>query len=170
MSKKDLFFSRRSVRAFTDAPISREQLQDLLSAAMSAPSACAKDPWRFHVITNKKLLAEIAEALPNGKFLAQAPAGILVCGDIAVAHGNELSYMLQDCSAAIENLLLAVTALELGACWLGVHPRSERIEYLKALFNLPENIIPLSVIALGHPQKVPAPRNRYNSEYVNWHE
>lgn len=170
MSTTDLFFSRRSVRTFTDTPISRKQLQELLSAAMSAPSACAKDPWRFHVITNKKLLAEIAQTLPNGKFLAQAPAGVLVCGDIATAHGGELSYMLQDCSAAIENLLLAATALDIGSCWLGVHPRKERMEYLKTLFGLPESIIPLSVIALGFPQAKPAPRNRYNPQYISWHD
>jgi nitroreductase len=100
--------------------------------------------------------------------LARAAAGIVVCGDIEKAHDQLESYMLQDCSAAIENVLIAANALDLGACWLGVHPRKDRIEGLRNLFKLPPNIIPISAIALGFPGERPEPRTRYNPDFVHW--
>jgi nitroreductase len=109
----------------------------------------------------------IASYLPNGGFLADAGAGLIICGDIDEANDNSLSYMLQDCSAAIENILLAVSALNLGACWLGVHPREDRIRNIKNFCKLPENIIPLAAIAIGVPAASPEPRTRYNEDYVH---
>jgi nitroreductase len=134
---------------------------------MAAPSACAKDPWRFVVVRNRATLKLIAEALPNGKMLAHAPVGIAVCGDLGAAHAGELSYLLQDCSAAIENLLLAAHALGLGACWLGVHPRQPRIEALTKILRLPDKILPVSCIALGWPAETQPPRTRFSSAHVH---
>ncbi len=76
--------------------------------------------------------------------------------------------MLQDCSAAIENLLLAVHMLGLGAVWLGVHPREERMKYMKKLFSLPKNIIPISCIAVGYPDEKKESRTRFNKDYVHY--
>ena len=163
-------FTRRSVRKYTDEDIADAQIQDLLEAAMSAPSAVAQDPWHFIVLRNSAKLNLMADALPNGQMLRHAPVGILVCGDIEKAHTGELSYMLQDCSAAIENLLLAASMLGMGACWLGVHPRPDRIEAMTKLFELPGNIIPVSAIALGHPAERPAPRTRFNPALVHREE
>jgi nitroreductase len=100
--------------------------------------------------------------------LRLAPVGIFVEGDLSLAHSGELSYLIQDCSAAIENLLLAATALGLGACWLGVHPRPDRIILLSTLFKLPQNRIPIAVIAIGHPDEHPTPRTRYRETAVEW--
>lgn len=165
--KLSAIFARRSIRKYTEKAIPENILRDLLEAAMSAPSAVAKDPWEFIVLTDKTLMTSVAEALPNGKMLPSAAAGIIVCGDISKAHGNELSYLLQDCSAAIENILLAATMLNLGACWLGVHPRQERIEHIKKLFRLPDKIIPVSVIALGYPDEQKEPRTRFDSKKIH---
>lgn len=167
-SKLDFIFARRSVRQYSDKKISDETIRDILEAAMAAPSACAKDPWQFIICRDKAMLFKIAEGLPNGKMLASADCGIIVCGDIQSAHSNELSFMLQDCSAAIENILLATSALGLGACWLGVHPRQERIEYIKKLFTMPEYIIPISVIALGYPAENKEARTRYKEDAVHF--
>jgi nitroreductase len=134
---------------------------------MAAPSAVARDPWHFIVVKEKTTLDRMADILPYGKMLRQAPEGILVCGDINTAHDGQESYMLQDCSAAIENLLLAASILGLGSCWLGVHPRPVRIEGLRGLFNLPEGIIPVAGIALGYPEQRPEPRTRFNPEKVH---
>ncbi|QSH41679.1 nitroreductase family protein [Lentisphaerota bacterium ZTH] len=166
-SKLDFIFKRRSVRKFTDEPVSATQLNSLLEAAMAAPSAVAKDPWRFIIVRDRKNLIAISEFLSNGSFLSSAGCGIVVCGDINEAHSNSLSYMIQDCSAAIENILLAVTALNLGACWLGVHPREDRMENISGFCKLPSHIIPIGVIAIGHPAKQPEPRTRYNPDYIN---
>jgi nitroreductase len=134
---------------------------------MAAPSAVAKDPWRFVVIRKKETLSAIAVALPNGAMLATAPLGIIVCGDLDAAHDRQLSYLLQDCSAAIENLLLCAHALGLGACWLGIHPREDRVRKLKEILALPTAVIPVAGIAIGRPGEEKEPRTRFNREYVH---
>jgi nitroreductase len=160
-------FQRRSVRRYTERPVPDELVHDLLEAAMAAPSACAKDPWEFVVIRDRALLAKIAEGLPNGKLLAGAGVGIVVAGNMDRAHGREESYLLQDCSAAIENLLLAAAALGLGACWLGVHPRPDRVTHVRALLRLPPSVVPVSALAIGWPAERPEPRTRYREAAVH---
>ena len=165
--KIDFITRRRSIRKFKNVPIDDRQITTILEAAMSAPSAVAKDPWRFIVVRDPDNLKNIAGFLPNGGFLTDANLGIIVCGDISLAHSNSISYLLQDCSAAIENMLLAISALDLGACWLGVHPREDRIENIKRFCNLPEDVLPMAVIAIGVPDASPAPRTRYNEAYIH---
>ncbi|NLE38364.1 MAG: nitroreductase family protein [Pirellulaceae bacterium] len=165
--KLNPIFARRSVRAYQSKSVGDDVVHDLLEAAMAAPSAVAKDPWEFVVVRNRAMLAEFAGGLPNGKMLAGAPLGIIVCGDIRRAHDGQLSYLLQDCSAAIENLLLAAASLGLGACWLGIHPREKRIELMRSLLKLPETVIPIAAIPIGWPAESPAPRTRYRDEAVH---
>ncbi len=160
-------FARRSIRAYTRRPVSADLVRDLLEAAMAAPSAVAKDPWEFIAITDQRLLAGIAEGLPNGQMLAQAPLGIVVCGVLARAHDNQLSYLIQDCAAAVENILLAASLLGLGACWLGVHPRPERVEHIRRLLAVPEEAMPLAAIAIGWPAESKPLRTRYAAERVH---
>ena len=165
--KLGFIFGRRSIRVYSQAAVSEAVVQQLLEAAMAAPSAVAKDPWRFVVIRNRQTLSDIASALPNGQMLASAALGIAVCGDLDVAHDQQLSYLLQDCSAAIENLLLCAHILGLGACWLGVHPREQRVNTLKQILSLPPSVIPIACIAIGHPGEVKEPRTRFNPDYVH---
>ncbi len=167
-NKLSFIFKRRSIRKYTSQLISDETVELLLKAAMAAPSTAAKDPWQFIIIRNDKLKQKIVEALPNGKMMADAPVGIVVLGNINEAHGNQISYMLQDCAAAIENILLAASELGLGAVWLGVHPREERINHIKNIFDLPENIIPVACIAIGFPAEKKEARTRYNPEKVKF--
>lgn len=164
----DLIFQRRSIRKYQSDEVEDAKIHVILEAAMAAPSAVAKDPWHFIVVKDKNILVNISNGLPNGKMLASAPLGIVVCGDINQAHDHQLSYMIQDCTAAIENILLAVQATGLGACWLGIHPRDDRVMHLKNLFNLPEHIIPISCIAIGYPGEAKEARTRYNDEKVHY--
>lgn len=159
--------ARRSVRKYTTEPVSDEQLDLALKAAMAAPSAMHCDPWHFIIIKEQAARDTLADALPYGQMLRQAPVGIIVCGDLEKAHRNQLSYLLQDVSAAIENLLLALHAQGLGAVWLGIHPNDDRIEAVKHSFALPENILPISAIALGHPAEFPEARTRYDAAKVH---
>jgi nitroreductase len=160
--------SRRSIREYGAGDVGEAAITQMLQAAMAAPSAVARDPWRFVVIRNRETLSAIAAALPNGGMLATVPLGIIVCGDLDAAHDRQLSYLLQDCSAAIENLLLCAHALGLGACWLGVHPREERVRKLKEILGLPATVIPVAGIAIGHPAEEKEPRTRFKREYVHW--
>lgn len=160
-------FSRRSIRKYRQQEIPAAMISDLLEAAMAAPSAKARDPWHFIVVNKRETLDKMVEILPNGRMLKQAPAALIVCGDINRAHDQQESYMLQDLSAAVQNILLAARTLGLGSCWLGVHPQRDRIAGLKKLFALPDEIIPMCGIALGWPGEEQAPRTRYNPESVH---
>ncbi len=166
--KLSFIFGRRSIRAYKPGTVSEETVRKLLEAAMAAPSAAAKDPWRFVVIRNRQMLSRIADALPFGKMLGSAPLGIVVCGDLEAAHDQQLSYLLQDCAAAIENLLLCAHVLGLGACWLGVHPREQRVKSLQEILGLKDKIIPVACIALGPPGETKEPRTRFNPDFVRF--
>ena len=164
--KLDFIFSRRSVRLFTLEPVSDSQIEAILQAGMSAPSARARDPWRFVVTRRPEDLEAMRTIAPNGAMLKGAAAAFLVCGDIDQAHENQESYMLQDVSACVENMLLAINGLGLGGCWIGVHPRPERVQGMRDYFNLPESIVPIAAIALGYPAQKPGRRTRFVADKV----
>jgi nitroreductase len=109
--KLDFIFSRRSIRKYEDHEVPDAMIQDLLEAAMAAPSAVAKDPWHFIVLKERESLDKLADILTHGQMLRQSTAAFVVCGDIKQAHGELESYMLQDLSAAVENILLAANTL-----------------------------------------------------------
>jgi nitroreductase len=165
--KLDFIFTRRSIRKYQDKDVPEAMLSDLLEAAMAAPSARASDPWHFLVITDRDTLNKMTTALPNGKMLLTATAAIVACGDMRRALEGFESYMLQDVSAAVENILLAAGALGLGSCWLGIHPRRNRMDNIRSLFSLPDHIIPVAGIALGWPDATPEARTRYRDECVH---
>lgn len=159
--------ARRSVRKFTDGAVTDAQVQGLLDAAMAAPSAMHCDPWHFIVIRSQEMRDQLADALPYGQMLRQAPLGIIVCGDMKATHRNEYAYMLHDTSAAIQNLLLAAHAQGLGAVWLGIQPNEDRIAAVTQTFGLPDGIVPVSAIAIGVPAEFPEPRTRFDAAKVH---
>lgn len=155
--------ARRSIRRYTDDPVSPDAVRTLLDAAMAAPSASNNRPWHFIVVTDRRTLDALADAHPYGKMLASAPLGIAVCGDTSRAP----RFWVQDCSAATENLLLTATALGLGAVWLGVHPLEERVASVRRLLALPQAVIPLNLLALGHPAETKPSRTQYDEARVH---
>jgi len=167
---KDLqfIFSRRSIRKYQDREVPEQMISDLLEAAMAAPSAVKKDPWHFIVIRERQTLDKMIQFMPNAQMLKQATAAFVVCGDITKAHDQQESYMLQDLSGAVENILLAANAMGLGSCWLGVHPRLDRMDNIRALFKLPDNIIPMCSIAIGWPAEEQPARTRFNADLVHY--
>ena len=163
----EFLLGRRSIRAYREGEVSEPTVEGLLRAAMAAPSAVAKDPWRFVVIRRPETLNRIAMVLPNGTMIASASLGIVVAGDLEVAHDRQLSYLLQDCSAAIQNLLLAAHAYGLGACWLGIHPRENRVSAIRDILGIPSHIIPVAALAIGYPAEDKEPRTRYRPEHIH---
>ncbi len=93
-----------------------------------------------------------------------APIAILVCGD--TTREKAPGYWVQDCSAAIQNLLLAAQALGLGAVWTGIYPMEDRVEGFRKAFGLPEHVIPLGLVPIGYPAQQPGPQDRYTEEKV----
>ena len=165
MDTLDAIRTRRSIRKYQDKPVPEELIHHILSAAMMAPSARNAQPWQFVVITNRKLLAEIPEVNPNAWMAQRAPVAILVCGDLSLEKSP--GYWVVDCAAAVQNLLLAAHALGLGAVWTGIFPREDRIDGFRQLLNLPENVVPHSLVPLGYPDEQPASRDRYRAERVH---
>jgi nitroreductase len=157
-------FARRSIRKYTDDPVSDADTKTLLEAAMAAPSASNRKPWAFIVVTKRETLDALAETHPHGKMLFEATLCIAVCGDLTEME----RYWVQDCSAATENLLLAATALDLGAVWLGVYPREERVTAVREVLSIPEHITPLNLISIGHPAEEKEPRTQYDGSRVHY--
>ena len=156
-------FARRSIRKYTAEPVREEDVKTLLAAAMAAPSSSNRKPWHFVVVDDRETLDALAEVHPYGKMLFEATLCIAVCGDPTITE----RVWVQDCSAATENLLLAVTALGLGAVWLGVHPREERVAAVSEILNIPDTIVPLNLIAIGHPAEEKEPRTQYDETRVH---
>lgn len=161
-----LIFGRRSVRVYAPGEVTEAQIQRLLEAAMSAPSAMSRDPWRFVVIRDRKNLVTLSQALPGGGMLATASASVVICGDLDVTFEHHPGYLAQDCSAATQNLLLAAHGLGLGACWVGIYPSEPSIKQVRTMLRLPGSFIPLAAISLGIPGENPEPRTRYKAQHV----
>ena len=163
----NLIIGRRSVRVYSPGQIGETIVTTLLEAAMAAPSAMTKDPWRFVIVRQRKTLSQLSSLHPGAAMLSTAALAIVVCGDLEAAFDRSISYLLQDCAAAIENLLLAAHGLGLGACWVGVHPAEAAIKQVKELLALPPSIVPVAVVSLGHPGEDLPPRTRFKSENIH---
>lgn len=157
--------TRRSIRAYTDQAVGEDVIEDLLRAAMAAPSAGNQQPWHFVVIDDRATLDAIPKFHPYSQMLKQAPLAVVVCGD----RGKEglQAYWPQDCSAATENLLLAAHARGLGAVWLGVYPDEDRVGRTRELLGIPQDVTPFCVIAIGHPAEQKGPAERYDASRVH---
>ena len=148
MDTLEAIFTRRSSRKFTSQNIDKDTVEKILRAAMSAPSACNGQPWHFIVIDDKKVLQKLVQVHPYAKMCQEAPLAIITCAepDLAEYKGT---FFPQDLAAATENILLAARALGLGAVWVGVYPKEDRVLNLRKIFNLPPNIIPFNIIPIG---------------------
>ncbi|MGQ9609399.1 MAG: nitroreductase family protein [bacterium] len=162
----EAILSRRSIRKYTNEDVSEEIVKELLEAAMSAPSAGNEQPWHFVVIRDRKILNEIPNIHPYSGMLREAPLAILICGDESLQKYK--GYWVQDCSAATENLLIAINAKGLGGVWLGVYPVEDRVNGIRKLLDMPNNVIPFSLISIGYPAEQKPPANRYNSSRIHY--
>ena len=164
MDTLDAIFTRRSIRKYTDRAVPDDLVSQLLKAAMAAPSAGNEQAWQFIVIRDRALLDAIPKFHPYSAMLKYASMAVLVCGDLTLEKYK--GYWVQDCSAAAQNLLLAATAQGLGAVWTGVYPMEDRVAGMRKLLNLPEHVIPLSLLPIGYPAEQPAQTDRFNTERV----
>ncbi|WP_218972154.1 flavin reductase [Labilibaculum filiforme] len=165
----EVIHNRKSVRHFTNRPVSKEQIETLLKAGMAAPTAVNRQPWVFYVVTKRETLDALSEQLPYAKMLSQTQVAIVVCGDMEKA-GNlkDEGYWVHDCAAATENILLAAESIGLGAVWTASYPYDDRTKAVKKELNLPEKHIPLNVIPVGYPTGEDVPKNKWKAENVIW--
>jgi len=160
--------SRRSIRKFTSQSIDEKICDKLLEAAMYAPSARNTQAWSFVVVNERRLLDRLSEIHPYSQMLRQAPLAILVCGNKSL-ESNE-GYLCVNCAAATQNILLAAHHFGLGSVWLGVYPREERMKGICSLLNLPEDTLPVSLIAIGWPDEKKAHPQRFSKEKIHYND
>lgn len=145
----EAIFNRRSIRKYEDRPVEKEKIEKLLRAAMQAPSAGNQQPWEFIVVEDKDRLKKLSETSPYSKMVETSAVTVIL---LARKEGLMFSPCVpQDMGAAAENLLLEAVHLGLGAVWLGIAPVIERMNYIKDMFGLPENIEPFALIPIGYP-------------------
>lgn len=167
----EVIHQRKSVRKFTDQVVSKSQLETLVKAGMAAPSAVNRQPWAFVAVEDRATLDALSAGLPYAKMLTTASAAIIVCGDMTKAlDGAAQEYWIQDCSAASQNILLAVESLGLGAVWTGVYPSEERMQIVRQALDLPAHIIPLNVIPVGYPTGVEKAKDKWKAENMHWNK
>jgi nitroreductase len=164
MEALEAIMTRRSIRKYTDKPVSDDTAKKLLEAAMAAPSAHNNQPWHFIVVRDKATMNKVQEYHQYSKMLEQAALAIVVCGDNTL---QDTDFWQHDCSAATENMLIAANALGLGAVWLGVHPSKQLIDDTRKLLGIPSHVTPLCIVSLGYPEEKKQPRQNYNPERVH---
>ncbi len=165
MEALEAILSRRSIRRYTDEPVSETAVTQLLRAACAAPSANNQQPWTFVVIDERELLDAIPDVHPYARMSKEAPLVVLVCG--LPERERHPGYWEQDCAAATQNLLLAAHAQGLGAVWCGVHPREQRVQGVRELLGIPAEVVPFALIVVGHPAEEKPPSDRYSEERVH---
>lgn len=171
MEKKSAIFTRRSIRAYDSSRrATKEQITDLLDAAMHAPSAMNKQPWEFIAVTDPGRIAGIMKIHPYCESLADAGTAIIVCGDLdAQLKSPDGGYYQFDCSAAAQNILLRAKEIGLDTCWCGIAPEKERISAFAKFFGLPKNIEPMALIIVGYGAETPeSDTGRFRREKIHF--
>ncbi len=165
METMDAIFSRKIIRKYLPKPVTCDLIENILKAGMNAPSAGDEQPWHFVIIDKHYLLQKISEIHPYAKMLKDAPAAVLVCGDQNVLKFKDL--WIQDCSAASENMLLAAHDMGLGAVWIGIYPAENLVREVRGIMNIPQHIVPFSIIGMGYPAEEKTGRLRYDKSKVH---
>lgn len=150
-------FTRRSVRKFADKKIEAEKLEKILRAGMQAPSAYNQQAWEFIVVRGKENLEALSKYNEYASSLRFADAGIIVLGNNERFKMPE--FWEQDLAAVTQNMLLEITELGLGGVWYGTAPKTKKMQFIQDMYELPENLLPFSVIGVGYPLEKDA--NKY---------
>jgi len=165
MDAIEAIMTRRSIRKYTDKPVTEDQVKQILAAAMAAPTAGNQQAWEFVVITDRKILDAIPDVHPYSRMILEASTAVLVCGNLETETKG--GYYPQDCAAATQNILLAAHALGLGAVWLGVYPREERVTGVRKLLGIPDHVVPVSLVVIGRPAESHPRIDRYDGKKVH---
>lgn len=161
--------SRKSVRSYSEKPVSNDELLTLVKAGMAAPTGKNVQPWEFVILTDREKLDSLAEVLPYAKMLKGASSAIVVCGNDDTENGGSFYWYL-DCSAAAQNILLAAESMGLGAVWTAAYPYEDRMSPVSETLELPLNIKPLCVIPIGYPRTESKPKDKFKAEKIHYNK
>ena len=158
-------YQRRSVRHYTADEITDSQVDELIRAAMYAPSSGNAQPWHFIVIRDRAILDEITTFHPYAHMLITATVAVLVCADLTLE--KFVGRWMLDCSAAAQNLLLAAHGSGLGAVWVSLYPEVDRMAKVAELVQLPEHVQPVCLIPVGVPAEPKRAVDRFKPERIH---
>lgn len=162
-------YQRRSIRKFKNVEVSKKLIDELLKCAMAAPSACNKKPWFFYAVLNQEKMKDVRKISRYSNY--NAAAAIVVCGDTEKSLSKkDNDFWIQDCSAAIENILLAATSLGLGTVWCGLYPMESAVKRSREVLKIKESLIPLGLILIGYPDEEKESRTQYGKNNIEWIE
>ncbi len=149
---------RYSCRAYSDEPVSKADIDEIVKAGMRAPSGMNARPWHIIIVRDQALRYKLSQTHQYASFCAQSPVVFVVCGDPEASD----HWWQEDCAAVIENMLLQAADLELGTCWIGIRGSEkrgyDREEYVKRVISAPDNIRVSGIIACGHAASAPNPK------------
>lgn len=164
----NFIFERASVRDFSNLELEISEVEHLIKAGMQAPSACNSQPWEFLIVCDEEDKKAVSQMSQYAKAAGKAQKLIITMANLDILKKTKtLDWLSQDLSACNENILLQATMEGIGAVWLGFYPIKERVEKLRNYFNIPDNIIPFSVIALGFPKEKPVARKNFKVEKIH---
>lgn len=158
----ETIFSRKSVRTYTDQPVSVDDLMMLVRAGMAAPTGMNRQPWEFFIVQDKALMASLSEKIPYARMLKEAQAAIVVIG-----NPEKSVYWYLDCSAAAQNILLAAESIGLGAVWTAGYPYEDRMETISKAVGIPKPYLPLCLIPIGYPKGEQKPKDKWVESKVH---
>ncbi|MDF7806770.1 nitroreductase family protein [Pontiellaceae bacterium B12219] len=164
METIDAIMTRRSVRSWTEEPVTDEKRKRILEAAMNAPSAADARPWHFVVLDDPEIIRQFTE-LGGTEMLVESTFMVLVCGDVS----KEIypGFWPQDCACAAQNMQLAAHDSGIGCVWIAIHPLGERERVCRSVLDIPENITPFALLAMGVPNEVHEPEYRFDLKRVH---
>ena len=166
MDLVDAIMTRRSIRKYTGKDISEDDLKAVLRAGFQAPSAMNREPREYIVVRDKDTIEKIVDFHQYTKMLPEAGCGIIVCGD--KSKQEEIGFLVADCSASIQNMLLSAHGLELGAVWCGIYSVENLVSNMAETLELPDHIIPIGMVVLGEKSENKKQIDRYDKSKVHF--
>ena len=161
--------SRRSIRKFKNTPVTDNQIKVLLESAMQAPSAGDGRPWHFVVIKDRQKLNDLADEVDGGNTMfKEAQAAILIVADLE--KEGFPGFYPQDCSCAAQNLQLATHDLGLGTVWIALWSVKPRLDSLRKIIKIPENLEPFAIFPIGVPAEDLGEDYRYDENRIHYNE
>lgn len=161
----NVIFNRTSVRKYEDKAVEAEKIDQILRAAMAAPSAANQRPWEFFVVKNKETLAALADCSPYGGCIKDAAVAIVP------VYRKEMmmpEFADIDMAACTENILLEVTELGLGAVWIGIAPLADRMENVRNVLTIPDHLEPYAIVPIGYPAAEAKQQDRFEADRVHF--
>jgi Nitroreductase len=165
METKEAILKRKSTRKFNGNSLDHETTKAILEAAMAAPSAVNRQPWEFYIVKNKDVQQEIRKSSPFSNY--NSDLIIIVAGNTKNEFGLSNEFIVTDCSAAIENMLVRATDLGVATVWCAIYPDEKRMSKVREILHIDEAIIPFAIIHLGYSDDKLEERTKYDEKKIH---